>query len=422
MKNVVRIIAIAVMLSMLIGSVALAAEFDLGGKTITVVAAVDKLEGLREEGRVAEAEQLFNCKLESLVLPVDTIVESMVTRLISGDSEYDVWGIDNDNFFALVGRDALLPINSVLPAEYFDEARKYAEPAIRHFSAGGNIYVVSSFETLPNGATSWLAFNKDILAAEGLPDPYDLYEAGEWNWDNFRNLLVGATKDFDGDGTMDQYGIQGMSVWAYIVCSNGTNLFVPGPDGKLKYNWNSPEVLEAIAFGGQLVNIDRVNSPSGGFDQGTVAFAYQATWQLDGLKTSGMNYGLIPFPKGPSADGHTMYTGFCGGLGLPRNSADPVAIAAVMDYLFLPQDFEAYLNERNWTQINDYCPDRRSAAIFAEFLPEFNKTGQILNYSLTADEVWNAYVAARDGQKTPAEAMNEVAAQGQAYLDALLGQ
>ena len=157
MKNVVRIIAIAVMLSMLIGSVALAAEFDLGGKTITVVAAVDKLEGLRQEGRVAEAEQLFNCKLESLVLPVDTIVESMVTRLISGDSEYDVWGIDNDNFFALVGRDALLPINSVLPAEYFDEARKYADPAIRHFSAGGNIYVVSSFETLPNGATSWMA-------------------------------------------------------------------------------------------------------------------------------------------------------------------------------------------------------------------------------------------------------------------------
>ena len=72
--------------------------------------------------------------------------------------------------------------------------------------------------------------------------------------------------------------------------------------------------------------------------------------------------------------------------------------------------------------INDYCPDRRSAAIFAEFLPEFNKTGQILNYSLTADEVWNAYVAAMNGEKTPAEAMNEVAAQGQAYLDELLGQ
>lgn len=423
MKNALRIISVAVMLSMLFGSVALAATggFDLGGKTITVVAGVDKLEGLRNEGRVAEAEQLFNCKLESLVLPVDTIVETMVTRLISGDSEYDVWGIDNDNFFDLVGRDALLPINAVLGDAYFDEARKYAEPAIRHFSVGGNIYVLSSFETLPNGATTWFAFNKDIIEAEGLPDPYDLYEAGEWNWENWRNMMVAATKDLDGDGTPDQYGVQGLAVWAYIVCSNGTNLFVPGPDGKLKYNWNSENVLEAIQFGRQLGYIDQV-AASSGFDQGTVLFAYQATWQLDGLKTSGMNYGLIPFPKGPRAEGHTMYTGFCGGLALPSNSAEPHAIAAVMDYLFYPEDFETYLDERNQTMINDYCPDRRSARIFAEFLPEFNKTGQILNYSLTADEVWDAYVAAMQGEKTPAEAMNEVAAQGQAYLDELLGQ
>lgn len=423
MKNALKTIAVAVMLSMVFGSVAMAAtgEFDLGGQTITVVAAVDKLEGSRNEGRVAEAEELFNCKLESLVLPVDTIVESMVTRLISGDSEYDVWGIDNDNFFDLVGRDALLPINSVLGDSYFDEARKYADPAIRHFTVGGNIYVASSFETLPNGATTWFAFNKEIVEAEGLPDPYELYEAGEWNWDNFRDMCVRATKDLDGDGTPDQYGTQGLAVWAYIVCSNGTNLFVPGPDGRMLYNWNSEPVLEAIQFGRQLAYVDQVNT-SGGFDQGTVLFAYQATWQLDGLKTSGMNYGLIPFPKGPSADGYTMYTGFCGGLGLPANSAEPQAVAAVMDYLFYPDDFQSYLDERNWTMINDYCLDRQSARIFTEFLPEFNRTGQILNYSLSSQEVFDAYSAAMLGEKTPAEAMNEVAAQGQAYLDEILGQ
>lgn len=423
MKNALKTIAIAVMLSMLLGSAALAAtgEFDLGGKTITVVAAVDKLEGARNEGKLAEAEALFNCKLESLVLSVDTIVESLVTRLISGDSEYDVWGIDNDNFFDLVGRDALLPINSVLGESYFDEARKYADPAIRHFTVGGNIYVVSSFETLPNGATSWFAFNKDIIEAEGLPDPYELYRNDEWTWENWRNMMIAATKDLDGDGTNDQFGVQGLAPYAYLVCSNGTNLYVPGPDGKMLYNWNSEAVCQAIEFGYQLAYIDGVNS-SGGFDQGTVLFAYQATWQLDGLKTSGMNYGLLPFPKGPKADGYTMYTGFCGGLGLPANSAEPQAIAAVMDYLFLPDDFQSYLSERNWTMINDYAPDRHSAAILAEFLPEFNRTGQILNYSLGSQEVFDAYRAAVRGEKTAAEAMNEVAAQGQAYLDELLGQ
>jgi len=416
-----QVLTVLLVVGLLFGSVVSANTIDLGGKTITIVGGVDKLESQRKSGLVAEAEALFNVKIETLVVPADQAVETMVTRLISGDAEYDVWAIDNgDTFYPLLASDALLPLNDALGEDYFEMPKKYATPAIDAFSVGNNIYVLSSFEILPNGATTWLVFNKDLIEAEGLPSPYDLYFDGEWNWENFHKLTVAATKDLDGDGEADQFGTQGLTTWAYIVSSNGANFFVPNEEGRLIYNWNDEAILEAMAFGRQLASIDRVNSSSG-FNEGQTLFAFQATWQLDGLLESDLNWGLIPFPLGPSAEDYSMYTGFIGGLGLPMNSAQPKEIAAIMDFLFAPANWETYAEERYAELVNVYCPDIQSARIFTEFLPRYGAAGSILNYPLNAEEVWNAYSSAMQGEKTPAEAMNSVAAVGQAYVDDLLG-
>ena len=179
--------------------------------------------------------------------------------------------------------------------------------------------------------------------------------------------------------------------------------------------------MAAMSFGRQLASIDRVTT-TGGFSEGSVLMSFQATWQLDGLKDSGMRYGLIPFPKGPHADDHYFYTGFIGTFGLPANSAEPDKIAAVMDYLFMPEDWEGYIKQNYEDLVNSYAPDIESARILTEWLPRYGQKGEILNYPLAAEEVWNAYSSAMQGEKTPAEAMNAVAAQGQAYVDDLLGQ
>jgi len=416
-----RIVAIALVLSLLLVPAALAADFDLGGRTVTVTGGVDKLDGVTKSGKLAEAEKLFNCTIVMEVYPVDTFNETMVARLISGDSEYDIWAIDNgDSFVPLLSNDALLAVNKVLGEEYYDAPRRYVKPAVDCFTVGDSIYTLGDFEILPNGATTWLAFNKDLFEAEGLPDPYELYNAGEWNWENFHKIALAATKDLDGDGEADQFGIENLYTWAYLVVMNGTNLNVPGEDGRLKYNWNSEPVLEAMAFGRQLASIDRVVTNTG-FMEGTVAMSFRATWQLDGLRDSDLRYGLIPFPKGPSAADHSFYTGFIGTFGLPANSAEPGAMAAILDFLFRPDDWEAAITQRHKELVDNYAPDRESAKILSDFLPRYGRDGEILNYVLVPDPVWEAYSSAMQGEQTPAEAMNAVAAQGQAYLDEMLG-
>ena len=416
-----HVLTLFLIVGLLFSTAASAQNIDFGGRTITFVGSVDKIEQQRNSGLVAQAEELFNCKLEVLTVPATESVELMVTRLISGDSEWDVWAIDNgDTFYPLIASDALLPLNDILGDEYYELPRRYAKPAVDAFSIGDNIYVVGSFEILPNGATTWLVFNKDMIDAEGLPSPYDLYFDGEWNWENFHEMAVAATRDFDGDGEPDQWGIQGLYTWAYLVASNGVNFFVPNEEGRPIYNWNHPAVLEAMAFGRQLASIDKVNT-TGGFTEGQTLFAFQATWQLDGLLNADVNWGLMPFPKGPSAEYHSMYTGFIGGLGLPMNSAAPKEIAVLLDFLFAPSSWETYAEDRYEELVNTYCPDIQSARIFTEFLPLYGAQGEILNYPLTADEVWEAYSSAMQGERTPAEAMNAVAQVGQAYVDDMTG-
>src|SRR5690554_5165991 len=84
-----QVLTVLLVVGLLFGSVVSANTIDLGGKTITIVGGVDKLESQRKSGLVAEAEALFNVKIETLVVPADQAVETMVTRLISGDAEYD---------------------------------------------------------------------------------------------------------------------------------------------------------------------------------------------------------------------------------------------------------------------------------------------------------------------------------------------
>lgn len=70
---------------------ALAQQYDFGGKTVTFVGWVDNLDGLEIAGRLAKAEALFNVKIERVLVPQDDYQAQLTARLLSGDSEYDVW-------------------------------------------------------------------------------------------------------------------------------------------------------------------------------------------------------------------------------------------------------------------------------------------------------------------------------------------
>lgn len=406
---------------------AFAQQYDLGGKTVTFTGWVNNLEDAEASGRLAEAEELFNVKIEHVILDQDNYQEALMARLISGDSEYDVWRMASQPpwFLSLAAQGALLSITDTFgDEEYYGEALDVAGASIETFTLGDDRYAVAEFPSFADAGTAYFTlFNKDIIEAAGLPDLEDEYLAGNWTWDLMREVALATTVDFDNDGTNDQWGIANMYIWAFLTITNGDNIYVLGEDGKYKFNWNSEKIIQGVEFGAQLRNVDQVLvSGMAPFEQGNAALAFGEGWRIDGFAKGDhdVNYGILPLPKGPQGK-NTLYTGWFETFVIPSNTADAEAMVALVDFLFKDPDIRA--TTEGWVdrRVSEWAPNAKSARVLADILTKYAQEGEYLNWALVSSEVIDAYNSVVLGEKTGAEAFNAVASAGQAYVDELLG-
>ena len=161
-----------------------------------------------------------------------------------------------------------------------------------------------------------LGYNRDMIQAHGLTDPQDLYDSGEWTWDVFREYCRVLT-----DPTQDIYGYSGY--WTNFVqnllFSNDT-AFAAGPTQTV----DDPKTLEVLDFVHQLYNVDKTARPWNGndwpinnslFAEGKSGFWIASQWINDeqflsplGNAPHPFDFGMVPFPVGPSGDRDTMAT------------------------------------------------------------------------------------------------------------------
>ena len=111
----------------------------------------------------------------------------------------------------------------------------------------GKAYGVYAGECEPRQC---LYFNKKVLEDAGIDwnEIYDMQADGTWTWDAFVELLQKLTRDLDGDGINDVYGIVGDGTDFSImsVFSNGGAFFEADADGKLQPVMNSDAALEGL--------------------------------------------------------------------------------------------------------------------------------------------------------------------------------
>jgi multiple sugar transport system substrate-binding protein len=106
--------------------------------------------------------------------------------------------------------------------------------------------------------------NKTLLQQEGIEMP-----SHAWTWDDLYEICRQVTKDTDGDGEIDQFGICNYE-WIDAVCSNGTDLFAE--KGQESY-FSSTNVSEAVKFVSQLSELNQGKKvDQEDFNSGSVAF------------------------------------------------------------------------------------------------------------------------------------------------------
>lgn len=415
-------------------------EVDLGGATVTLIGLNLDTRSTWEWGtafwdifdqRKAEAEQLFNCKIE--FIHGGNYKEHVRNRVLAGDSKYDI--IVNRGreigFFSLAKDGMLLPTSDILPAEYFDQLGIADRKAIEKWSLGGKYYGFGTlFADFNNTLQIW-AYNKTMLEREGQPDPYELWKAGEWTWENFEKIAKAVTRDTDGDGVIDQWG-------AYNIINNGPNfiraMVMNGVEitrvdenGRVVFNYDSPVAIETmnILLAGRSAGYMAVGVDGADFLAGNVAFSgahiMGHRWAKQSLQDE---WAFVPPPRMPNVD-RPYYVAFDWRTNfLPANAADPLGLIAVWSYLVRNDDIDM-LTEEHLTQLFDQAmpPNQESFEVYMAAVEQFEGEGdQFENTALWNDIVVPALESVLNGEKTAAAAMAEIQPRAQAFLNDLFGQ
>jgi len=166
-------------------------------------------------------------------------------------------------------------------------------------------------------------YNKTLFDEAGVEYPQE-----GWTWDDFLAKAQALTLDKDGDGEIDQWGIQlpdhwGDPLWwrgmSPLVFQNDGDIL--SPDGKTTTGYmNSPETVEAVQFYVDLFNKYKVAPTRADlealagvdlFQTGKVAMLWTGRWPLkDFLKNPKLNFGTIGLPKGKQHANSICWAGF----------------------------------------------------------------------------------------------------------------
>ena len=229
-------------------------------------------------------------------IPKGDYPEWLSERMLMGKTP-DVMMVLDSEFSRLVELGMLEDLDPWMEMDQDFDPEAYYETALMSGHIMGGQYALP-METVP-----YLMFvNKTLLNQENIPIPEE-----DYTFADLYDICRKVTKDTDGDGIPDQFGIYKYS-WLDAACSNGAVMF--SDDGRT-CNFTSTQLLYAIRF---VKSLDALNQnqrvTQETFDSGKVAFmplsfAEYRTYKSYPYKIkkyTSFQWDCISMPKGPYGD------------------------------------------------------------------------------------------------------------------------
>ena len=403
-------------------------EIDFKGAKVTVLAHFDNLqdfyEGGSRAGRLEEAKKLFNISEIELVL-VDwaNVGEAALNRYLSGDSKYDLWRVPHNGFFTLATRGAIYPVSKILPPEYFEKLPRITQMKNERLRYDGELLHFSAGVPDDYGHAPFAVVNLDLFEREGLPDPFELYRSGQWTWDTIEQIGLQVTRDTDGDGVVDQWGLAFIDPYIMIF-SNGGAITRLNEDGKVVFAMGEPATLEALRRLNDWQNVKGITYGDWQmreFITGRAAIGLMPFWQINPTQYD-FRHAILPLPKGPHTEHHVYAPGVADAIFIPANSAYPLGMIALDNFLFPLEDYWEIREE----MIADRAYDRESFQIMLEVLDNVDGDAAYYHNFLGAwyqgSTPYGGIVQGIMGGGNPATVVNEFAPRAQAMIDETLKQ
>jgi multiple sugar transport system substrate-binding protein len=273
-----------------------------------------------------------------------------------------------------------------------------------------------------------LYYNKDIFDAAGIPYPDDT-----WTWDKLIEVGKQLTKDTDGDGTIDQWGVYTETTdmenaWSSFVWQAGGDIL--SEDGTTSA-LDRPESAAGIQFLQDLIWKEKVvpdpaifAETGDAFEQGVAAMEINGSWLVPTHEAAGINLGIAPLPAGPAGKATSVNPT---GAVVYANTDAPEASWLLTKYLASPEAQEKIMALKASVPVNkeilatSYPASFDGAQVFADSLafahlkPSFagyNEFSTLLQTELD-ENVFNApNKTAADAIATVNEELNGILAAG----------
>lgn len=196
-----------------------------------------------------------------------------------------------------------------------------------------------------------LFFNKTMFENNGIKTPWEYYKEGNWNWNVLRDLSKTFTVDTNGDGVIDQGGISYNETEKQIFIMMNGGDFVEFTEDGIKLTLRENRIYEALQFVQDIHAKDNAVMKLNDFVNGKVAMAIMnRNAALPGNKLDGFKYewGIAPFPAGPSASVGIGYGGAGGAWGIPSGAKNPEGGAA---FIYARMDYARQTKDDKYAEV-----------------------------------------------------------------------
>lgn len=399
-----------------------AEKIDLNGATIRFAMwwdgapKADTELGELNVARHKEIEEKYNVKIEYVNIPWGEMVEKMTSTALSGEPFADIIKLEFRWIPALLAGGYLKPLN-----DFTDISKEELLP--------GSVKVAGTFDGKLYGfndsfnESGGLFYNKTMFVREGIADPYELQQKGEWTWAAYLDAAKKLTKDTNGDGKPDQYGISGdPTILAnYLIHSNEGSI-VDVATGKIAFD--SPNALEAYDFMAALYNDHKVIMPNEGnnwedprryFTEGLVGMTQGWVWEGAGrMEAMADDWGYVFFPKGPKAMDYAVPVTNSNMYFIPAGAKYPKEAYEIWKELVLWDKTEEGFTD--WLEVSLPSEEAIDTALQ---MPNKMRMENWEGFNL-ADVLYGMNDRIAKGEEPPATAIEKVKLDAQARVDQVL--
>jgi maltose-binding protein MalE len=290
-------------------------------------------------------EKDYNAKVEWTAMGWPEQRQTFPGRVKSGDV-WDLWLSEMGPDYPDVEMNGYLqPIDQYVHIH----DPEFSQLIVDSFRYAGKYYGVNSTKAQQPYI---LIYNKTLFDEQGEKTPEAYYKEGDWNWLNFSKVVMDMTKDLNGDGKIDQYGLQVQSESQYIA-NNGGSLIRYNTDGTLAVEWNTVNNRDTMKM---LQNLSSLHHAVVGswqvyrdqlfHDRKIAMYSEGASKILDMIPADKHDtkdvYDWVPFPTAPDTNGSLMVPFNNSAWVIPRGARNPVGAGILASYIVKYCNLEYY--------------------------------------------------------------------------------